>query len=79
MELPNFVMNTTIQNCNQAVEVSHGRPQKPFENCSVKTKRRRVQELIMSRSPEELSFAASISPRASQSNAEGGDKIIANV
>lgn len=40
---------------------SRGRPQKDFENCSNKTKRRRVAELVSNNAPEELAFAANIS------------------
>lgn len=39
---------------------SRGRPPIPFEEASTKTKKRRVQDLLCSRSPEELIFAAHV-------------------
>jgi hypothetical protein len=42
---------------------SRGRPQIPFENGSLKTKRRRVQDLVNSRSSDELCLAATLSQK----------------
>ena len=46
---------------------SRGRPLKPFEDSSIKTKRRRVENLVSSYSFQELSFAAQESARRTSS------------
>ncbi|GBO00691.1 hypothetical protein AVEN_245762-1 [Araneus ventricosus] len=37
-----------------------GRPQKDFESCSTKTKRRRIQHILETSSQEEISMAAEV-------------------
>ncbi|GBN33242.1 hypothetical protein AVEN_10458-1 [Araneus ventricosus] len=37
-----------------------GRPQKDFESCSTKTKRRRIQHILGTSSQEEISMAAEV-------------------
>ncbi|KAJ8950245.1 hypothetical protein NQ314_007950 [Rhamnusium bicolor] len=46
---------------------SRGRPEIPFEESSIKTKKRRVADLLATRSPEELAFADKLSTSSSGS------------
>lgn len=58
--------NTNIEGiAESSFNIAKGRPQKPFQKCSNKTKKRRVEDLINNNEPEELAFAANISSSSS--------------
>ncbi|CAH0562768.1 unnamed protein product [Brassicogethes aeneus] len=57
---------------------SRGRPSKPFEACSLKTKRRRVENLLASHSFQELSFAAQESARIMSLEEHHSENLVIN-
>jgi len=58
---------------NRSSNLNLGRPQKPFAECCDKTKKRKVEDLVKTRSPEELSLAAKLSSSNSSSSASRFD------
>lgn len=54
---------------------SRGRPQKTFEEVSDRTKRRRVDDLVMTRSTAELKFAAEVSSQLSENGNRSEKKL----
>jgi hypothetical protein len=57
LDFPSYVTEKRTENTS----TSSGRPLKRFEECSLKTKRRRVENLLKTVPPEELRFAAEAS------------------
>lgn len=61
-KVPDIVANLRIsENASSTSGAVIGRPVKPFDECSKKTKRRRIQGLVTHHTTSELSFAANVS------------------
>lgn len=58
------VIEPKIQISSNPSTSSRGRPIKGFDQCSVKTKRRKVQDLLNTRSTSEIAYAAEVAVRA---------------
>ena len=67
VKIPSNILQETL---DPVPGPSRGRPQKPFEVSTLKTKRRKVEDLLAKHSAEELRFAASLAEQKSGTHAE---------
>ncbi|CAH1099177.1 unnamed protein product [Psylliodes chrysocephalus] len=59
-------------------KANRGRPQLPFQESSIKTKKKRVEKLVKNYTMEELFFATQQSSRLRSSGSEGKSKILSS-
>lgn len=60
-----IVQHVELQPGPSGLHLQRGRPKKLFDECSLKVKKRKVKDLVTTRSPSELSLAAALSTGSS--------------